>query len=163
MCIGKLTVSLSLMFVDSFCFPFLSKNVTYMDMTWIKRFASYSGQRNAKCACLRVPLDSSEGWQGERQENGGNAARTVSKTTGEEDGVSVPWTWTRDTIQGGQKKFLKEKLEFGFYIRAKILRKFASRKSCWNSVIPNVMVRRSVWSGYLILGSVDSETCWGIS
>jgi hypothetical protein len=48
-----------------------------------------------------------------------------------------------ETLYWVVQKLLKEILEFGFYIRAKILRKFASLKSCWNSVILNVMVRKS--------------------
>jgi len=106
--------------------------------------------------CLRVPLDSSEGWRGKRQESGRNAAHRLSKTPGDEGGISVPWTLTPDTIQGGSK-ILKTTVAIGFYIRVKIWRKFATRKWCWNSVIINVMVMRSHFaSGYLILGSVDS-------
>ena len=59
--IGKLTVGLSLIVVDSVCFHSV-RNATCTDMTRIKRFASYGGQSDAKfivCVCrwIRLKVD----------------------------------------------------------------------------------------------------------
>jgi len=106
--------------------------------------------------CLRVPLDSSEGWQWKRQESERNAARRLSKTPGDEGGISVPWTLTPDTIQGGSK-ILKRKVGIGIYICAKILEEI-----CYSQVLLEQCYNKrhgyevTFCSGFLILGSVHS-------